>query len=332
MSGSNRLRAIVTTVPFGAIDAEPIRLLEEAGIDLTINPLGRKLKTEEVADVINGYDIIIAGTEIISREAMAASQPLKIICRVGIGLDGVDLLAARDLGIAVSYTPDGPSPAVAELAVGLMIDCLRDAATSDRTIRAGDWKRPAGKRVARSKIGVIGCGRIGGRVIRHLLFGFPGVEILYHDVRADVDVPNDPNVRRAPLDEIVATCDAITLHVPLTPETRDLFDAKTLRVMKSDAVLINTARGGIVNEDDLADALKARAIRAAAIDTFLLEPYKGPLTDCDNVILTAHLGSMTEDCRLTMEVEAVKEAVRFARAEPLATPVPETEYELARQS
>ena len=327
-----KLRAVVTTIPFGAINPEPIRLLSEAGINLAINPLGHKLKTEEVAGVINGYDIIIAGTEIISREAMEASKPLKAICRVGIGLDGVDLLAARDLGISVSYTPDGPSPAVAELAVGLMIDCLRGVGKADRLIRAGGWHRAAGKRIAKSKVGVVGCGRIGGRVIRHLLYGFSGVEVLYHDVREDLDLPNDPNVRRAQLQEIVETCDAITLHVPLTPQTRDLFNADTLRAMKSDAVLINTARGGIVNEDDLAAALDAGEIAAAAVDTFLLEPYKGSLTACENVILTSHLGSMTEDCRLTMEVEAVKEAVRFSRGEAFATPVPETEYELAAQS
>lgn len=329
---SSSLTAIVTTVPFGAIDPEPLTLLSDAGIDLTINPLGRKLKTEEVADVINGYDIIIAGTEIISREAMQASKPLKAICRVGIGLDGVDLLAARDLGVAVSYTPDGPSPAVAELAVGLMIDCLRGAGKADRLIRSGGWHRAAGKRIATSKVGVVGCGRIGGRVIRHLLYGFPGVEILWHDLRDDVDLPADPNVRRASLAAIVETCDAISLHVPLTPQTRDLFDAGTLRAMKPDAVLINTARGGIVNEDDLAAALDAGEIAAAAIDTFMLEPYKGPLAKCENAVLTSHLGSMTGDCRLTMEVEAVKEAVRFSRGEPFATPVPESEYEMAAQS
>ena len=324
-----RPHAIVTTVPFGAIDRRPLDVLEAAGIDVTINPLGRKLRNEEVSEIVRGYDLYIAGTEIISAETMAQSPNLRAICRVGIGLDGLDLLAARKQGIAVSYTPDGPSPAVAELATGLIIDCLRGTTRADREIRAGGWDRIAGKRVAQCTIGVVGCGRIGVRVVEHLLGGFPGVRVLVHDIRADANIPAHPDVERAGLDDIISTCDAISLHVPLTTETRGLIGKAELSAMKDDCVVINTARGGIVDEAALAWALNKGEIAAAAIDTFIQEPYSGSLSECQNIILTSHLGSMTKDCRLQMEIEAAEDAVRFAAGEPFRSPVPESEYQLA---
>ena len=296
------MRAVITTVPFGTIDPEPLRLLQDAGVDYEINPLGRKLRPEEVAGVIGDADIVIAGTEPITAEVMDSCANLRAICRVGIGLDSVDLLAARERDIVVSYTPDGPSPAVAELTIGLMIDLLREITKADRDIRAGTWFRKAGRRLSECAVGVIGCGRIGGGVIRHLTGGFPGVRVLANDIR---EVPEiDELVTWADKDTIYSECDVISLHVPLTPETNNLIKAQEMARFKNGAILLNTARGGVVNEADLAAALGDGSLRAAAIDAFEEEPYEGDLCQRETAVLTCHLGSMTEDCRARMEIEA----------------------------
>lgn len=321
------LKAVITTVPFGAVDPKPIEFLERAGLTYVINPLGRKLRPEEVAGVIGDADIVIAGTEPITASVMDACPNLKAICRVGIGLDSVDLLAARERGIGVAFTPDGPSPAVAELTIGLMIDLLREVTKADRDIRAGTWFRKAGRRLSECTVGVIGCGRIGGGVVEHLAGGFEGVKILANDIKDITGL--DGLVTWADKERIYTECDVISLHVPLTPETQDLITAKEIASFKAGAVLLNTARGGVVNEADLAQALRSGALRAAAIDAFEEEPYTGELRELDNAVLTCHLGSMTEDCRARMEIEATEEAVRFAQGKPFATPVPEEEYAMA---
>jgi len=321
-------RVFISTVPFGTIDPLPLRLLQEAGIEAVINPLGRKLKPEEVAGVLKDFPVLIAGTETISAEAMAANPQLKAICRVGIGLDSVDLLAARRQGIAVSYTPDGPSPAVAELTVGLIIDLLRGVGPADRGLRAGQWVRHTGRRISTSTIGIVGVGRIGRRVIRHLQGGFAGVRILANDPKPD---PTLDGITWVDKKTLYAQSDIVSLHVPLTAETTDLITAAELKAMKPGALLVNTARGGIVNEADLAQALRDKTIAAAAVDVFCQEPYKGELAGLENALLTCHMGSMTEDCRSRMEIEATREAIRFLLGQPLLSAVPEDEYQNAER-
>ena len=316
-------RVVVTTVPFGTPERMPLDLLAAAGLELVTNPLNRRLKASEVGQVIAGFPVVIAGTEPITAAAMDVCPDLKAICRVGIGLDSVDLPAARQRGIAVAYTPDGPSPAVAELAVGLIIDLLRGISRADRQLRLGDWTRIAGGRISGSTVGVVGVGRIGRRVIRHLQGGFPGVRILANDPGPD---PTLDAVEWVDKETLYRQSDAITLHVPLGPETFNLIGARELSMMKPTAALVNTARGGIVNEADLAQALTNGVIGSAAFDVFSEEPYKGALCQIPNIVLTCHMGSMTRDCRARMEIEATEDAIRFLKGEPLKSPVPEVEY------
>jgi len=321
-----RRRVFVTTVPFGTIDDTPLRRLAEANVELVINPLGRRLKAEEIPALAQDFPVIIAGTEVYSTAALAACSSLRAICRVGIGLDGVPLGYCKQNDIAVSYTPDAPSPAVAELTVGLLLSLLRGAVEAHQGLRRGAWNRITGRRVADSTIGIVGIGRIGGRVARHLLDGFPGVRILCHD---PVLNPALTDVTWVGMDQLLRESDAVSLHVPLMDQTRHMLGWRELQKMKPDAVLINTARGGIVSETDLARALRDKVIRAAAIDVFEEEPYTGPLAELENAILTCHMGSMTADCRVRMEIEATEEAIRFLNGEPFVTPVPASEYALA---
>ena len=320
-------RVLVTTVPFGELSRRPLELLEVAGISYTLNPHGRRLHPSELLALVPGHDAVIAGTEAIGSEVLA-TPGLRLIARVGIGLDNVDLCVARAKGVAVAYTPDAPSPAVAELSVGLMLDLVRKISASDRSLRAGAWSRWAGRRLGACTVGIIGAGRVGSRVMRHLLGGFPGVRILANDIDPAVMAGSDTSISWGSKETIYAEADVISLHVPLTPLTWRLIGHQQFAQMKAAALVINTSRGGVVVEADLAQALNDRRIAGAAVDVFEHEPYSGPLSVCDSCVLTPHLGSMTADCRMRMEYEAAAETVTFLERGELRSPVPEEEYRL----
>jgi D-3-phosphoglycerate dehydrogenase len=318
---------LITTSPFGESDRSALRLLEQENIEFTRNPFGRRLKEEEIADLIGPYEVVIAGTEPITAAVLDRAPGLKLLAHTGIGLDNIDLRAARARGIAVTYTPSAPSPAVGELVIGQMIALLRKTAYADRRLREGQWNRFIGRRLANVTVGVIGAGRVGRLVLQHLE-GFKPRRVLVNDLITDEEFSKKAGFVWAEKETIFREADVITLHVPLTPQTRHLIDAKVLEMMKPDAILINTSRGEIVDESALAAALRARPKFSAAIDVFNEEPYSGELTRLENCLLSCHMGSCTEDCRLQMEMEAAMEVVRYFRGEPYLTPVPESEYQL----
>jgi D-3-phosphoglycerate dehydrogenase len=314
---------LITTVPFGQLNGEPLRLLAEAGFRHTINPLGRRPTEAELADMISGFDVLIAGTEPITERVMEKAPQLRLISRVGIGLDNVDLLAARARGIAVAYTPDAPSPAVAELTIGLMLALLRGIHHANALAHAGTWQRVMGRRLAEITVGVIGVGRVGGRLLR-LLEAF-GTRVLAHDVAPSAQAGR---VEWTSKEQILREADIVTLHVPLTAATAHLIGPAELALMKPDAFLVNTARGGVVDEAALAAALRDGRLAGAAVDVFATEPYSGELAALKNCLVTCHMGSMSEDCRFKMEYEAVVNAMRFVRGEAMIQMVPESEYAL----
>ena len=323
-------KVLITTVPFGVKNRLPIELLEGAGVEYVINPLGRKLTEEDLIEMIDDFDVVIAGTEPITDRVMERASRLKLISRVGIGLDSVDLLSAEKHGIQVSYTPDAPAPAVAELTVGLMLSLLRSIHLANTELHEGNWQRHFGRRIPEVTIGIIGVGRIGQRVLRRLSsFGSP--RILVNDLRPDTKVVPELKLEWVDKEDIYRHADVISLHIPLTKYTKGLIGEKQLQLMKHDALLINTARGGLVNENDLAEVLNKGHLGGAAIDVFEQEPYMGPLADIQRCLLTAHMGSMSIDCRTRMEIEATEEAVRFLTGESLQGKVPANEYEVQRQ-
>ncbi|MFC4313389.1 phosphoglycerate dehydrogenase [Steroidobacter flavus] len=323
-------KALITTVPFGDRNRLPLELLEAAGIEYVINPLGRKLKEAELADMVTDFDVLIAGTEPITDLVMSRGSRLKLISRVGIGLDSVDLLAAEKRGIAVSYTPDAPAPAVAELTIGLMLALLRYIHVANLQLHNGHWQRHFGRRIAEVTIGIIGTGRIGARVLRRIAaFGTP--RVLVNDINPDTKLVPELKLEWVGKDEIYKHADVISLHVPLTAQTKNMIRREQLLTMKKDALLINAARGGIINERDLAEVLREGHLGGAAIDVFDHEPYSGDLAGIERCLLTAHMGSMSVDCRTRMEIEATEEAVRFLTTGKLEGTVPQSEYEVQRQ-
>jgi D-3-phosphoglycerate dehydrogenase len=317
------MRVLITAAPFGEIDRLAIDRLEAAGCAVTLNPFGRRLTEAELAQLVSEVEVLVAGTEPVTAAALAVAQHLRFISRVGIGLDNVDLAAARARGIAVAYTPDAPAPAVAELTIGLILSLLRGIHQANALVHAGGWRRILGARLATRTVGVIGVGRTGRRVVG-LAAAF-GARLLVNDlVRSDLPAP----VTWTEKDAIYREADVVTLHVPLTMETRHLIGERELALMKPGAFLVNTARGEIVDEASLARALRAGRLAGAALDVFEVEPYRGELAGIDRCLITCHMGSMSSDCRLRMEAEAVDNVLQFLRGEPVANLVPESEYAL----
>ena len=324
------MKVLITTVPFADKNRLPLEQLNAAGIEYLINPLNRKLTENELADLVTDFDVIIAGTEPITDYVIESASKLKMISRVGIGLDSVDLLAAERRGIKVSYTPDAPAPAVAELTIGLMITLLRSVQLSNIHMHKGEWERYFGRRIANTTIGVIGLGRIGTRVLDRLkAFGTP--RLLVNDLSPNSDLDRKFKLEWVDKETIYKESDVISLHIPLTKSTKNMITKKQLEMMKSDAIIINTSRGGIINEGELYDVMQAGHLSGASIDVFEQEPYDGKLIEIDRCLLTAHMGSMSIDCRTRMEIEATEEVVRFARGETLKGVVPEDEYKVQRQ-
>ena len=318
-------RIFISTFPFADTDKTPLNLLKDSDIQYQINPLSRKLNELELASLSNNFDILIAGTELISTKVLRPDSKLKFISRVGIGLDGVNLPLARKLGIPVSYTPDAPAPAVAELTIGLMLSILRKIHTANSTMHNSQWIRYFGKRIGDISIGIIGFGRIGSRVL-NLLLPFSPKNIMVFDTDKSKLMSIPKKNRALSLDELLVNSDLISIHIPLTAQNRGLLNANNLSSMKKGSYLVNTARGGIVSEPDLAELLKSGHLSGAAIDVFEEEPYSGLLNTLDNCLLTSHMGSMSLDCRSQMEIEATEEAIRFAQGKNLISLVPDSEY------
>ena len=316
----SRMRAFVSTHPFGTVDREPLDVLEREGIEVELNPYGRKIKPDELRLHLREADALIAGTEKLDRDTLQGAPRLKIIARVGIGLDGIDFDVVRERGIRLTYTPDAVTRAVAELTVANMVNLARFVPQIHLGMKSGRWTRLIGFEISGKTIGIIGFGRV-GRLVAKMLQGFD-CRLLANDVAPDEETAVRLGVRFCSKEEIYAAADIVTLHVPRTPLTTNLVCESVLERMRRTACLINTSRGGIVNETDLYNALANGRIAAAALDVFEIEPYVGGrLCELDNVLLTCHSGSCSAEARVLMELGAATEVARFHRGEAAICPV-----------
>ncbi len=315
------MKIFVSTHPFGSVDAEPMALLQRAGLEVECNPYQRKVTREELQRHLADRDGLIAGTETLDKAVLDQAPKLRVIARVGIGVDGIDFEEARRRGILVTYTPEAVTQAVAELTVGLMLSLARGIPVIDASMKRGQWNRLIGEELRGKTLGLVGFGRVGRRVAK-LLQGFE-MRLLANDIVPDEEAASHLGVKFASKEELYRAADFLSLHVPKTSLTADLINEKTLHEMKPGACLINTARGGVVNENDLFNALWERRIAAAAVDVFNIEPYiAGRLCKLDNVLLTSHSGSCSRQARSMMERGAAEEVARFFRGESPLFPVP----------
>ena len=313
------MKLFVSTHPFSSTSSLPMQLIKDNNIELSYNQHGRKITTQELAQDIQDAEVLIAGTEKITEEVFCNAPNLKLISRVGIGLDGIDFDLCKKYDVRVAYTPDAPTMAVAELCVGLIIDLARKISHTDKAIKEGIWNRHMGMLLYGKTVGIFGMGRIGKSLI-HLLSTF-NVKFKVHDVEPDLAFGRLYAVDFVSKEEVLKSSDIISVNLPLKADTHDYITMKELEMMQAYTILINTARGGIVNEDDLYTALKTNIIAGAAVDVFEVEPYKGDLIKLDNCLLTCHMGASTIDSRTDMEVQAIEEAIRYKNNEPLKNEV-----------
>lgn len=308
-------RILITTSVFGKDDSAPLSLLQEAGYETVTNPYKRKLTEDEVLDLLLQIKPpgMIAGLEPITARVLQQAAGLKAISRCGIGLDNVDLNAAGSLGIVVTNTPDGPTAAVAELTIGLIFNLLRKISFLDREIRKGNWTKETGSLLQGRKVGIIGLGRIGKRVAETLLA--LGAKVSGTDIEPDQEWLRKNPVSLMSLEELLKQSEILCLHVSYAGSNEHLIGKKEMEAMAKGAYLVNTSRGEVIDHDALYSMLTSGHLSGAALDVFDHEPYTGPLTRLDNVILTPHIGSYARETRLEMEMQAVKNLLRALNAD-----------------
>ncbi|WP_449537872.1 phosphoglycerate dehydrogenase [Ferdinandcohnia sp. Marseille-Q9671] len=297
---------LITTSSFGVGRPEIFDQFIERGLHFVINPFKRKLTEDELLELIKKYNPIglIAGTEPITRKVLSNATNLKSISRCGVGKDNVDIAYAESKGISVTITPNAPTPAVKELTIGLMFDGIRKIGQSDRSIRNGVWVKKQGKLLSHQTVGIVGLGKIGKEVAE--FSSIFGCRVLGYDV---VDEGLD-FIEYVTLEKLFADSDIISLHVPNLEETANMINRTSLSMMKKDVLLINAARGELVNEEDLYEWLIDNPSAYACLDTFKVEPYHGKLRELDNITLTTHIGSNAKESRAIMEQESVENLLK----------------------
>ena len=264
----------------------------------------------------SAHGLIVRSATKVTAEMMDKAPELKAIGRAGVGVDNIDIDAATERKIAVFNAPGGNTIAAAELTMALMLTLARRISEADRSMRDGRWDRSAfkGVELKGKTLGLIGAGRIGGEVAKRAR-AF-GMEVLVSDPYLDHGRAEDLGVRLVLLEDLIRTADVISCHVPLTAETRGMINAETFAKMKDSVFLINAARGGVIDEAALVDALHEGTIAGAALDVYETEPLPedSPLRTAPRLVHTPHLGASTKEAQLGVAVE-VAEALRDALAE-----------------
>ncbi len=303
---------LISATPFAEFSTYPIQRLSEHGFRATISPYGSYATEEQSISLLKETIGIIAGLEPLTRKVLESSPTLRVISRVGIGLDNIDLQAAEQLNIKVLNTPDAPTDAVAELTLAHLLALLRQTPKNNLEMKNGEWIQNPGTLLKNKTVGVIGLGRIGKRFIE-LLKAFK-VKILGFDLTPPWPFIEEYGVNHCNnIEEIIQDADIISLHIPHTKGIGYTIGKKEIAKMKKNATLINCSRGGLVDENALLQALQEKRISAAAIDCFEEEPYRGSLKQLDNIILTPHIGSYTRETRVQMESEAVENLINYLK-------------------
>lgn len=288
-------------------------ILKEGGFEVATVPSDVDLRKEphRVVEQVQGYDAVIAGAELYTREVLEQLPDLKVISRYGVGYDAVDLAACDELGKVVTITPGVNHHSVAEQAFALIMGIARLSRSQDRAVRAGKWEWHLTPRVWGSTIGILGLGRIGQAVATRAI-GM-GMNVLAYDPFPNQKFADEHQIKLVGIDELLKQSDYVTLHLPVTPETRDFINPDTLAKMKPGSVLINTARGGLVDEDALIEALESGHLRAAGLDVYKKEPLPvdSPLIKLENVLLSCHTGGLDQESHRDAYAMAAQNIVRL---------------------
>jgi phosphoglycerate dehydrogenase-like enzyme len=285
-------RVVVTWMDYDIDDPLTGGLLQQAGLDVELAPKLGARSTAEVADLMRDASATIVSTDPFDREVFAAAPRLRVIARVGVGTDSIDLAAATRAGVVVTTTPGANHETTADHTVALILAAVRRIVVHDASVRRGEWKRTGAAApwdLHATTVGIVGFGAI-GRAVGRRLEGF--------DIRllvADPALAAGDGTDVVGLEELLARADVVSLHLPLVPATRHIIGAEALARMRPEAILVNTSRGGLVDEEALVHALAGGRLRAAALDVFSDEPHLPPaLRALPNVVLTPHVGGLSE--------------------------------------
>lgn len=302
-------KVLVSSLSFRRSQAA-IELLRTSGYDIILSPVSRGLKEKELLALLPGVAAIVAGNDEITETVIAAGLPdLKLIARSGVGYNTIDIQGARRHGIAVTNTPGANNKSVADLTLGLILSLARTIPRLNDSLHRGCWEKSVGLELGDKTLGVIGTGNIGGEVIKRAR-AFD-MKIVAYDVYPRSELAEMYGVVYLPMKEVLAQADFLSLHAPALPETARMICKETLSLMKRTAYLINTARGELVIEEDLCEALQQGVIAGAALDSFGIEPLeRSCLFGLSNVILTPHIGASTFEASERAGQIAAQEVIR----------------------
>ncbi len=268
--------------------------LESRGCTLAERDFDYPVTEDALVDIIKDVDGLITGLEQITPRVFAAANSLKVVSAGGVGYDHINVEEANKHGVAVCICAGCNNYSVSELVFGMMVGLARNIYPADRGMRQGEWMRYLGYDLWGKTLGIVGLGRVGKAVA--LLGRAFGMRLLANDIEWDITFANEHGISYVPFERILDEADFITMHVPLTPQTHNMIDENAIDRMKPSAYLINAARGPVVKESALVDALKQRRIAGAALDVFEIEPHPhNPYVGLDNIILTPHIGGSTQE-------------------------------------
>jgi D-3-phosphoglycerate dehydrogenase len=307
-------KVLIAPMTLANTDGPYLKLLREAGFELVYPPRPVQMTEEEVLRELKGVTASLAGSEPYTRRVIAANPMLRVIARAGVGFDAVDLAAATEHGVAVTIAPGTNHDAVAEHTFTLILALAKNLIPQDQGTRAGGWPRKTNLPLRGRTLGIVGLGRIGKSVaLRGACFG---MRLLAYEPFPDKQFVAQHNVTLAPLERVLAEADYLTLHIPATPDAKYLINQRTLALMKPTAFLINTARGSLVCEADLLEALRTKRLAGAGLDVFEEEPPgKIPLFELDNVVITPHAAGGDLQSRDDMGVSAAQGIIALSRGE-----------------
>lgn len=297
-------KIFVALSTFGEYGSTPIDLLKESGLPYSINPLGKRLGRDDIIEMGGDAEGIIAGIEPYDSHVLDSLPKLRVISRCGAGIDNINLRKAGSLGISVLNTPEVVVQPVAELTVAMILDLTRRLSYHSGLMRRKVWRKEAGNLISANKIGIVGLGRIGKRVaeiMRRL-----DADVYGTDPAPDSEWARRSGVKLLSFEDLLRSADIVTIHVSDSEEKPFRMGAGEFALMKEGALIVNVSRGRFLDEDALCRALQNGRIGGAALDVFPQEPYKGRLCDLENVVMTPHIATLTEESRLQMEIEATR--------------------------
>jgi D-3-phosphoglycerate dehydrogenase len=308
-------KVLITPMTLAMRDGPHVQLLEQAGLEIALPPKAFQLTEDELIEHLHGASATIAGSEPYTARVLDAHPQLKVIARAGVGYDAVDVDAATRRGVAVAIAPNTNQDSVAEHTFALLLGLVKNVVPQHCAVVEGKWPRGANLPLRGRTLGLVGLGRI-GKAVAERAAAFK-MKLIAYEPYPDLPFAEKYGVKLLPFEEVLKEADFVSLHLPFTAQTKHLINKRTLALMKPTAFLVNTARGGLVCEADLIEALKAKRLYGAGLDVFEEEPpaCANPVCALENVVVTPHAAGVDTQSRDDMAVSAAQAIIDLSRGE-----------------